>query len=76
MIINKVTRGEVVQMYDDETNEFISQTFIPDPEDSKWNNPLIFGYLGYEFNPKEYFKNIPEPQLEFDMIQPKPKLNV
>ncbi len=72
MLINKITTGFVIQVFDTDTKKYVSQNFVAgdqvDYESTDGQTPIEDGDLEkYNFGPDA--EN--EPYLPFDMLQPK-----
>lgn len=71
MLINKVTEGYVVQIFDTETRKYVSQQFTADGpvnyESTDGQTPIEDGFMeSVNFGPYAEC----EPYLPFDMLQP------
>ena len=71
MLINKITTGFVIQTFDTDTRQYISQNFVAgdqvDYESTDGQTPIEDGFMeSVNFGP--YAEK--EPYLPFDMVQP------
>jgi hypothetical protein len=71
MLINKITRGFVIQTFDTEKREYISQEFVAagnsEYESTDGQTPIEDGFMeSVNFGPEAE----KEPYLPFEMVQP------